>query len=539
MERTLIINGVLIDGTGRERYKSDLVIMGDRIEKIGTIAATDRSSFDRVIDAAGDVVCPGFIDTHSHCDLLVFVDPYVEPKVRQGVTTEILGQDGISMAPLPKPYISSWRNILACLDGDSDEIDWEFETTDGYLTALEQKKIGLNESYLVPHGNIRMEAMGLENRKPTDHEFQKMKDILRRELDAGALGMSTGLIYTPCAYAETEEIIFLCKIVAEYDGVFAVHQRSEADSILASMEEVIRIGRESGVKVHFSHMKIAGIKNRDKITRVLELLDKAKSEGIRISFDQYPYVAGSTMLGVILPPWVHDGGTDKLIERLKDRDLRKKIKNDIENSLPGWDDFVDFAGLDKIYITSVTSRENMDLVGKNLVEIGQMRAKDPYEAAFDLLLEEKNVVGMMDFYGLEEHVVSFMKRPEQNVCTDGLSGGKPHPRLYGSFPRILSKYVREEKVLTLEEAVRKMTGKPAEVFGLRKRGTLLQGNYADLVLFNPETVKDHGDYVEPEQYPTGIDYVFINGKLVIDQGQHTGVRAGAILRKPPIEQSSK
>ena len=376
-----------------------------------------------------------------------------------------------------------------------------------------------------------MEAMGLENRKPTEHEFQKMKDILRRELEAGALGMSTGLIYTPCAYAETEEIIFLSKIVAEYDGVFAVHQRSEADSILDSMEEVIRIGRESGVKVHFSHMKIAGIKNRDKIARVLELLDKAKVEGIRISFDQYPYIAGSTMLGVILPPWVHDGGTDKLIERLKDQNLRRKIKNDIENGIPGWDNFVDFAGLDQIFITSVKTRENIDLVGKNLVEIGQMRAKDPYEAVFDLLLEEKNVVGMMDFYGLEEHVVSLMKRPEQNVCTDGLSGGKPHPRLYGSFPRILGKYVREEKVLTLEEAVRKMTGKPAEVFGLRERGTLLQENYADVVLFNSETVKDNGNYVEPEQYPTGIDYVFINGQLVIDKGKHTGVRAGTVLRK--------
>jgi N-acyl-D-amino-acid deacylase len=233
------------------------------------------------------------------------------------VTTELLGQDGISMAPLPKKFISPWRKNLAGLDGDSDELGWDYETTDGYLQALEANGVGLNESYLVPHGNIRMEAMGLDNRKPTPEELARMCDITRREMEVGAFGLSTGLIYMPCAYAETSELIELCKVVAEFDGAFVVHQRSEADTILDSMREVIEIGRRSGAKIHFSHFKVCGRKNWPLIDQVLALLDSAAAEGIRTSFDQYPYVAGSTMLGVILPPWAHDGGTDKLLERLR------------------------------------------------------------------------------------------------------------------------------------------------------------------------------------------------------------------------------
>lgn len=527
MSKILIKDGIIIDGTGSKDYVADVVIVGERIEGIGKF---NEYNFDRVIDSNGCVVCPGFIDTHSHSDLWILLDAYLEPKVRQGVTTEILGQDGISMAPLPKQYISSWRKKLAGLDGESDEINWEYETTEGYFGLIEKNGVGLNEGYLVPHGNVRMEAMGLDNRQPTPHELEKMKDIVRREMESGVLGLSTGLIYMPCAYASTEELIELCKVVAEYDRVFVLHQRSEADTILDSMEEVLRIGRESGVKVHISHMKVCGKKNRHVISKVLGLLDKAKSEGIRVSFDQYPYVAGSTMLGVILPPWAHEGGTDKLIERLKDPALRKKMRHDIEHGIPGWDNFVDFAGLDQIFVTSVKTDANRDLIGKSLVEIGEIRGKDPYEAAFDLLLQEENAVGIVDFYGLEEHVVQFMKRPEQNFCTDCLLGGKPHPRVYGSFPRVLGKYVRDEKVLSIEEAVRKMTGKPAEVFGIKSRGILKKGNYADIVIFDPATVKDNGTYVDPVQYPTGIKYVLINGEVVIDNGKHTGARPGKLLR---------
>lgn len=528
--RTLIQNGWIVDGTGSPRHKGDIVIENDRIDAVG--GAVRDGEFDLVIDAEGLIVAPGFIDTHSHSDLEVMVNPYVEAKIRQGVTTELLGQDGISMAPLPKRYISPWRKNLAGLDGDSDEVGWDYETTDGYLRALEEKGVGLNESYLVPHGNVRMEAMGLDNRRPTADELERMRAIVRREMEVGAFGLSTGLIYMPCAYAETAELIELCKVVAEFDGAFVVHQRSEADTILTSMEEVIEIGRRSGVKIHFSHFKICGKKNWHLIDQVLELLDKAAAEGIRTSFDQYPYVAGSTMLGAILPPWAHDGGTDKLMERLRSRDLRVRMFADIERGISGWDNFVDFAGLDQIFVTSVKTEANEDAVGKSLEELGALRGKAPLDAAFDLLLAEENAVGMVDFYGQEEHVSRFLTRPEQNVCTDGLLGGKPHPRVFGSFPRVLGKYVREEKALTLEDAIRKMTQKPAEVFGFDRRGVLKAGNYADVVVFNADTIIDKGTFVDPVQFPVGIEHVLINGQVVLSAGACVRGAAGRVLRKP-------
>lgn len=276
--------------------------------------------------------------------------------------------------------------------------------------------------------------MGLDNRQPTTAEIERMCQITRREMEAGAWGLSTGLIYMPCAYSETEEVIALCKVVAEYDGVFVIHQRSEADTILESMAEVIHIGKMSGVKVHFSHFKVCGRKNWGAIDKVIALLEEAQADGVRISFDQYPYVAGSTMLGVILPPWVHDGGTDKLLKRLEDPQLRKKMVEDIKKGIPGWDNFIDFAGLDQIFVTSVKTKANEAVIGKNLIEIGELRGKNPYDAVFDLLYEEENAVGMVDFYGTEEHVIRFLNRPEQNVCTDGLLGGKPHPRVFGTSP---------------------------------------------------------------------------------------------------------
>ena len=526
--KILVKNGTIVDGSGGAQYAGNVAVEDAWITAVGQV---EGSGFDQVIDAGGMAISPGFIDTHSHSDLQVLVNPYVEPKIRQGITTELLGQDRISMAPLPQKYVSPWRKNLAGLEGDSDRIDWSYGTTEGYLRLLQKSGVGLNEAYLVPHGNIRMEAMGLDNRQPTAVELEQMRAITRREMEAGAYGLSSGLIYMPCAYAHAEELVELCKVVAEFDGAFVVHQRSEADTILESMGEVLDIGRKSGVKVHFSHFKICGRKNWGYVDRMLGLIDKAKEEGIRVSLDQYPYVAGSTMLGVILPPWVHDGGTDNLLKRLEDTELRKKMIRDIEQGIPGWDNFIDFAGLDQIFVTSVKHKANEGLIGKNLVEIGEIRGKDPYNATFDLLYEEQNAVGMVDFYGLEEHIVRFMTRPEQNVCTDGLLGGKPHPRVYGAFPRVLGKYVRDDKALTLEEAVKKMTSKPAEVFGFERRGLLKKGNYADMVVFNPETVIDKGTFVDPIQYPLGIEYVFINGIPVVQAGDYEKKLAGNVLRK--------
>lgn len=525
--RTLIKHGLIVDGNKTPAYEGDILIENEKILKISQDLNEEA---DKVIDAKGRVICPGFIDTHSHSDLVILVNPYNEVKIRQGITTEVLGQDGISMAPLPQEHISSWRKNLAGLDGESDEIDWKYETTENYLKMMDYNGVGLNETYLVPHGNVRMEAMGLEDRPATKEEIQKMCEITERELKAGAIGLSTGLIYIPCAYSLTEEIIEMCKVVAKYDGVFVVHQRSEADTILTSMEEIIEIGKQSGVKVHFSHFKVCGKANWKYIPQVIELLEKAEKEGIRVSFDQYPYAAGSTMLGVVLPPWAHSGGTDKLIERLSDENERAKMKKDIANGIEGWDNFIEFAGIDQIFVTSVKTEKNKDTIGKSLLEIGKMRGKDPLDATFDLLKEEENAVGMVDFYGLEEHIIGFMKRDEQNVCTDGLLAGKPHPRAYGSFPKILGRYVRELNVLTIEEAVYKMTKKAATIFSIKDRGELKEGYFADIVIFDKDTVSGCDDFINSMQYPTGIDYVIINGNCVVEEGKYNKIKAGKVLK---------
>ena len=300
-----------MDGSGRPRFAANLVVEDELIAAIGPIGRA--GGFDRVIDATGMIVAPGFIDTHSHSDLELLVNPYIEAKVRQGVTTELLGQDGISMAPLPKKYISPWRKNLAGLEGESDEFSWDYETTEGYLEALGKKGVGLNESYLVPHGNVRMEAMGLDNRKPAPRELERMKEITRREMEAGAFGLSTGLIYMPCAYAETEELIALSRWSRSLTESSSPISAARPTPSSRRWRRSFAIGRESGVRVHFSHFKVCGRKNWPLIDGLLKIWSAAVDEGIRVSFDQYPYVAGSTMLGVILPPWAHDGGHGQVV----------------------------------------------------------------------------------------------------------------------------------------------------------------------------------------------------------------------------------
>lgn len=526
--RTLIQHGTIVDGTGRKRYQADILLDGDRIEAIGRLTpAADMACYD----ASGLIVAPGFIDTHSHSDVEVLADGRVLPKIMQGVTTEILGQDGISVAPLPEDYIPTWRRNLAGIGEDSETIDWHYHTTAGYLDRVRAAKPGLNECYLVPHGNIRMEAMGLDNRQPTKAELARMAEITRREMEGGAVGLSSGLIYLPCVYGGKEELIAMCRVVAEYDGCFVVHQRSEADTIIPSMKEIIDIARKSGVHLHISHFKVCGKKNWQYIPQVLALVDAAEQEGIRISFDQTPYMAGSTMMSAILPPWVLAGGTDCELERLKDPIQRQRMIDDIRHGLPGWDNFIDFAGLDQIYVSSVKSETNQSAVGLNLLQLADLRGRDPYNAVFDLLLEEGNDVRMIDRYCLEEHVLAFMKRPEMNLSTDGLYGSHPHPRLYGAFPYVLRKYVRENPVFTLEEAVYKMTGKAAAAFRMKDRGTLAPHKAADLTIFEANRICDTATYAAPQQYPAGIRRVYVNGVLTVEDGRHTGARTGRVLTK--------
>ncbi len=527
--KKLIKNGTVIDGTGNKRFKSDIIIEDDLILNIVGPGEANDLEFAKIIDAQGQIVAPGFIDTHSHSDLKVLLNPSLEPKVRQGITTEVLGQDGISMAPLVKKHLSAWRKNLAGLNGDSDKLNWDWQTTDDYLSLLEKRGTATNMAYLVPHGNVRMEAVGLSDKKITAKDLKRMKEIVARGMEAGAYGLSSGLIYMPCAYAKT--VIELCKVVAEYDGLFVVHQRSEADDILDSLSELFEIAEASGVRLHISHFKLCGRDNWDKLEYVLALLDQAKAKGIELSFDQYPYRAGSTMLGVILPPWAHDGGTDKLLHRLEEPELRQRIIKDIKEGIPGWDNFIDFAGLKNIYITSVKTEKNQDCIGKNLVEIAEIKNKNPYQAVLDLLYEEDNAVGMYDYYGKEEHIIKFMQREEQNFCTDGLLAGKPHPRVYGSFPRVFDKYVRDKGVLSLEEAVYKSTLKAAEAFRIKDRGIIAKGKKADLVIFDSKKIQSKASYIKPKQYPIGIKAVIINGEVVLEQGNRNDKLTGEVLRK--------
>ncbi len=523
----LIKNGTIVDGTLRKAFQGDILIRDGLIQAVERGIVVDDPL---VIDATAKIVAPGFIDTHSHSDLRLLTDGKMEAKVRQGITTELIGQDGISMAPLPLRYIDSWRKNIAGLNGESAAINWEYETTAGYLQELAKRPLQTNIGYLAPHGNLRMEALGLANRKATAAELNRMTAILERELAGGALGLSTGLIYIPCAYGDTAELIALCKVVAAAGKIFVVHQRSEADAILESMDEVLRIGRETGVKVHFSHFKVCGKKNWRHFEAVLRKLDQARDEGLAISFDQYPYLAGSTMLSVILPPWAHDGGTDRLLERLADPLQRRRMIRDIEQGSAGWDNFIDFAGCEGIYVTSVKTPQNAIAVGKNLMEIGKLRNQPPLEAALDLLLEEANAVGMVDFYGTEEHLIQILQRSEQNVCTDGLLSGKPHPRVYGAFPRFIHQYVKQQPVLSLEEAIYKMTFKPAQTFALAQRGAVLAGYHGDVTVFDLERIRDVGTYQEPEQFPLGIEKVIVNGGLVYDGQTVTAGGKGQIIR---------
>lgn len=531
MKKTAIINGLIVDGTGACSFKGDILVENDRIINICTDSSLEDFTKDayEIIDANGHIVAPGFIDSHSHSDLELLLKPMLTPKIRQGVTTEVLGQDGVAMAPLPIEYIEDWRKNIGGLDGDTEEIDWKFETVENYLELIRKSGNSSNFTYLVPHGNVRLSVLGFSEKKADSNDIKAMCSEVRLAMEAGCVGLSSGLIYIPCAYGETEELIEMCKVVAEYDGLFVVHQRSEANQILESMDEIIRIGRESGVRIHFSHFKICGKNNWNKLDEILGKLDSAKAEGISVTFDMYPYTAGSTMLSALLPPWAHVGGTGKMLERLVTPTVREKIKESVLETNCLWDNFVEFAGFDGIYITSVVTEKNQFVIGKSLSEISQIRGVEPVDVLFDLLVDEENRVGMIDYYGYEKHLDIFSKRDEMTVCTDGLLGGKVHPRAYGAFPRVISEFVQKRKILTIEEAIERMTSKPAKNFNLVDRGRLEKGSFADIVIFDLENFKDIGDFVNPDQYATGLKMVMVNGEVAYNNNEYNAVGQGRVL----------
>lgn len=524
----IIRNGKIIDGTGSPWYYGDIGISNGIIKKIGKLNHIESVE---TIDAQRQIVSPGFIDMHTHSDLVILDEPLIEAKVRQGITTDLLGQDGIAAAPLPSEYVSPWKKNMAGLNG-TPPIEWDWRTVGDYISKIEANKPSYNLAVLVPHGNIRMEVMGLDNRLATDQEIEQMQRVLRRSLDEGAVGLSTGLIYPPCCFAEMKELEALCQVIAEYGVPLVIHQRSEGDEILESMQELVDMMKRCGAHLHFSHLKNCGKDNWHKTADVLKTIDLARADGLEVTFDQYPYTAGSTMLSAILPPWAHDGGSEKMLERLKDSVQRKRMVSEMATALKGWDSISKWADWDGIIITAVATEESQGYVGKTIKEIGAIKNTTDYaNLALDLILQEKNAVGMIDFVMNEESVQAILAHPAGTIGSDGLLGGEPHPRAFGSFPRILGKYVRENHVLSLEEMIRRMTSQPARIIGLQDRGIIREGMAADIVIFNPDSIIDQATYETPRQHNKGIDYVIVNGQIVINKEQSYRKPAGVVFKR--------
>lgn len=540
----ILQGGRIIDGTGKDEYVADVGVKGGKIVDIGDLS---RKFAKHKINVKGKVVSPGFIDTHSHSDLSLHIKDKQglnmgdTPKIKQGVTTQVIGQDGLSVAPVDDDNLEALTTEHRGLNGVLPLEEWKWRSMEENIQIM-SGVIGTNIASLVGHSTIRQMVMGSDNRKPSSTEMGKMGKVLEDSMKQGAIGMSTGLIYHPACYADKKEVAELCKTVAKHDGVFMVHVRNECDDIENAMQEMIDVTRESGVHLHVSHLKVAGSDNWKKMDSVLNMLSKAKEEGMNITADQYPYIAGSTTLSVILPPWVKDGGSDKAIERLKNPDIRAQMREQILKKGPRakekWDNFFDFSadsdgvrGWPGIQITSMPpDSKHKDMEGKLISEIlhkkgiitdaqdpEQLSSKEAFDFVFDLLIEERLGISMVDFCMSEDNVKKVMKSDFVNVCTDGLVSAKPHPRLFGSFPRVLGKYTREEGALTLPEAVNKMTLKSAEAIGIAdRRGSLEIGKSADITVFNPDTIIDKGTFDNPNQTPEGIDYVFVNGELAYD-----------------------
>lgn len=478
----------MVDGRGCAGSRADVGIAGARIVSVGKLGGGAR----RTIDASGLVVAPGFIDVHAHDDLAVVQSPRLEFKVMQGVTTDVVGNCGMGVAPVSPAYRRYYDTFLASVLGEGADFGWT--TTAEYYQAVESTGPSLNVACLVPHGLLRLAVMGMEPRPPSDSELAQMKDLLEEALAAGGIGLSSGLIYPPGIFATTAELTELCRVVASHGGLYASHIRDEGERLLEAVGEAIRIGEEAGVAVEISHHKAAERANWGKVAESLRLIEEARARGLDVTVDVYPYTAGSTMLGVLVASALRDE-----------------------------------ADPEDILIASAS--RHPELEGKTLEEVGRLKGMPPLEAARSLLQEDPSVVAIV-FSMAEEDVRRVMRHPAAMFGSDGLpsTGGKPHPRLYGTFARVLETYVRQEKVLTLEEAIHKMTALPAAKHRLAGRGEIALGYYADLTIFSPASVADVATYQEPRRHPAGIRYVIVNGEVVVDDGRHTGKAAGSILR---------
>jgi len=503
MGKTLIKKVLVYDGTGTQPFFSDVLIEDDKISQIQRDIHLNSCE---IIEEKEIALAPGFINVHSHSDLEVFKNKSMLHVIRQGITTELVGQDGSSVTPVTDEIVTELTDNMAPLAGVLDREYW-WRSFGEYLDEVKRASPAVRIESLIGHGTIRMCAMGNDNRKPKSSELQIMKELMAKSMEEGAKGLSLGLIYPPGSYADTEELIEICKVVAKYDGIMMVHMRDEQDKILESLDEMIRVAKESKVRVHISHLKALGPANWGKVREALNRIEEINREGLEINFGQYPYDAACTGLKVIVPTWAYEGGEKAFQERLNSKDKYEKVLSGVNNNIKKR------GGAGKILIATVRTKENSWMSGKNLDFIAKKIGLPPGEAALGLLKKEGPSVVAVYFAISSDDVAYIMKSPLQVICTDGIIGSHPHPRTYGSFPRVLGKYVRELNVMSLEEAIRKMTMEPARRLRLWDRGIIREGMSADLVLFDPKTIIDKNSYLEPKVYPEGIKAVWVLGDL--------------------------
>ncbi len=522
----LILGGMVVDGTGSEPLSADIGIVGDSIVKLGDIPASWGKT---VLDARGLTVCPGFIDVHDHSDVSLLYNPKAESHIRQGITTVISGNCGYSPFPVADEIFEERQAALK----EAYDIDLTWRDIRGFFARMEETGIALNYATYVGQGTIRGAAMGFNDRSPKPDELERMKALVKDSMQNGALGLSSGLEYAPGSFAQPDEVAELCRVAVEQGGLYATHMRDEGDQLLEALDEAIGVARRTGAGLQISHLKIAYSRNWHKIDDALARIDRAVEEGIDVFCDRYPYIAGSTGFSSFnFPLWALQGTTAEFLARLKDPTLESRLRayvSEREEKLGSWD---------KVIISSVGSEKNRGLEGRSMLEGMQETGKDAFEFMRDLVIEENDRVSQIIFMMNEDNLKRILAHPRVGVGCDGsamapygeLGRGKPHPRSYGTFPRVLGKYIREEKILPLAEMVRKMTSFPAAKFGFAGRGVLQSGNLADIVIFDRERVADRATWKEPHQYPVGIEHVIVNGQVVVENSEHTGRLPGRILR---------
>jgi N-acyl-D-amino-acid deacylase len=528
----LLIRGArIVDGSGEPAYKGDIGIQGDRIVALGDLAqppANEQGEGPTVIDASGLVAAPGFVDMHTHSDWTLPGNRKAESKIRQGVTTEVIGMCGSSPAPVPS-HPARRKEWMARASASQPWLTWEWEGFGQYLDHLRQG-IALNVVPLAGHATLRVAAMGWDYRAPTGEELVVMQRLLAQAMEEGAWGYSTGLIYPPSCYAQTEELISLARIVSRHRGFYFSHIRGEGATLLDSIREVIAIAEGAEVPAQIAHFKASGQPYWDRLPQAIDLVKQARSRGLDITADRYPYVASSTGLAAVLPHWVHEGGRDALLGRLADPLTRARVRQEVIARREG----IEWGA---VMISSCPPKPACE--GLTIAQLAEGQGVEPVDAALDLLLEAEGQVSMVQFSMSEENLHQVLSQPWVMIGSDGSSlapygemgKGKRHPRSYGTFVRVLGKYVRQKGLLTWEEAVRKMAALPAKKLGLMDRGLLEVRRIADIVLFDPLTVCDQATFTEPYQYPVGIEYVLVNGRVVIERGEHTGALAGRVLER--------